>query len=337
MTNIIRTDPTCKIYFVSDRFSEGLSLIRKKMRYKTEATKTKKLAGSIQRGAHDPNAICIAWGSTNLSPAVGMSNKARLLSDKRNFFRRVNELSTRSNKHMVENTTIKDLAKGWLEGGSSVVCRHLLNAHSGEGIEIINPGETLPEAPLYTKYFKKSKEFRVHAFYDRYTGKVRTFSARKVLPAGTEAPDKAFQIRTSTYGWKYTSKEAAPDSVIEAVTNLVLDFGSYLEGTYFCGGFDVILRANNSFRILECNATPGMSEVTAEWYATMFGEMIDSVLKAREARKATSAKQKYKPSMFTLDPAPQNPVSLAPVSGASAQAILQDEPQMPAIWTVATP
>jgi hypothetical protein len=257
-----------------------------------------------------------------------------MFSDKRNFFLKVRNLSARSGKYTIEDTVIKDLAKSWLDGGFSVVCRHLLNAHSGEGIEIINPGEELPKAPLYTKYFKKSKEFRVHVFYEKYSGKVQTFSARKVLPVGSEVTEKAFQIRTSTYGWRYTSKEPAPDAVIEAVQNLVHDCSPHLDGMYFCGGFDVILRANNSFRILECNATPGMSETTAEWYAARFEELIDTTLTVRNAVKgSTRLKPKSNPSA---------PITLASLvspgvwPGHSSEQLVQysEVPQTP--WSALT-
>jgi hypothetical protein len=67
-------------------------------------------------------------------------------------------------------TDNRDVVRLWLENGNDVVARHKLRGHSGEGIEII-PNEpfrrgngTVPRAPLYTKYIKKSHEHRVHMF-----------------------------------------------------------------------------------------------------------------------------------------------------------------------------
>lgn len=47
-------------------------------------------------------------------------------------------------------------------GWRSVVVRHKISSHSGEGIEIV-PGEgPIPAAPLYTKYINKDREYRLH-------------------------------------------------------------------------------------------------------------------------------------------------------------------------------
>lgn len=69
----------------------------------------------------------------------------------------------------IEFTGNQFIAQEWLNAGSLVTVRHTLTGHSGKGIEIVFPAPAddppqLPHAPLYTKYFYKTHEFRVHVY-----------------------------------------------------------------------------------------------------------------------------------------------------------------------------
>ena len=65
--------------------------------------------------------------------------------------------------HTLPYTVNKDIAKQWLDEGSSVVCRTILTGHSGAGIVIVENGNLLPDAPLYTKLIAGDvDEYRVH-------------------------------------------------------------------------------------------------------------------------------------------------------------------------------
>lgn len=54
----------------------------------------------------------------------------------------------------------------WLREDKKIVVRHTTTGHSGAGIEIVRLPEggraTIPHAPLYTRYFRKDAEYRVH-------------------------------------------------------------------------------------------------------------------------------------------------------------------------------
>ena len=54
----------------------------------------------------------------------------------------------------------------WLNEGHTVFGRKYLNSSCGKGIIVIEPGgnEQIPICPVYTKYKKKKREFRVHVF-----------------------------------------------------------------------------------------------------------------------------------------------------------------------------
>lgn len=65
-------------------------------------------------------------------------------------------------------TTNTETVNGWLAEGHTVFGRKYLNASCGKGIVVIEPGveQNIPPLPVYTKYKKKKREFRVHVFKD---------------------------------------------------------------------------------------------------------------------------------------------------------------------------
>lgn len=64
--------------------------------------------------------------------------------------------------------TAHDLtAAAWVEEGVTVFGRKFLNASCGKGIVIIEKLEDFVPCPVYTKYKKKKREFRVHVFKDQ--------------------------------------------------------------------------------------------------------------------------------------------------------------------------
>jgi len=68
----------------------------------------------------------------------------------------------------LEFTTDSDIVDGWLCDGQTVFGRKYLNSSCGKGIVVLEKhGESIPELPVYTKYKKKKREFRVHVFKDQ--------------------------------------------------------------------------------------------------------------------------------------------------------------------------
>ena len=55
-----------------------------------------------------------------------------------------------------------EIAKGWINEDRIVLCRKLLRANSGRGIVVAKTLEELVTAPLYVKYIRKEKEYRLH-------------------------------------------------------------------------------------------------------------------------------------------------------------------------------
>lgn len=147
----------------------------------------------------------------------------------------------------------------WLARDFKVVVRHKISAHSGEGIEVIRPGEYVPHAPLYTKYFRKEEEYRVHVF----NGKVIDFATKKKRRYGGDVNPL---IRNHSNGWVFCREGChCPDFVREAsiksVKALGLDFGAV----------DIAVR-DGRYCIFEINSAPGLEGSTLYSYVRAIKE-----------------------------------------------------------------
>jgi glutathione synthase/RimK-type ligase-like ATP-grasp enzyme len=151
-------------------------------------------------------------------------------------------------------------ASRWLAEGFTVVERHTLTGHSGEGIRIVWEGVELQKAPLYVKYIKKAAEFRVHVAFDKVI-----HVQQKVARKG-EAP-KEWKVRNLANGFIFQSEgvelaEAGKEAAITAVKTLQLDFGAV----------DLIWnKFENKFYVLEVNTAPGLgNQSTLAAYVNAF-------------------------------------------------------------------
>lgn len=162
-------------------------------------------------------------------------------------------------------TESKEEAQQWVNNGSVVVVREVLRGHSGEGIKLVGSSipdgdhtGIVPKAPLYTEYFKKAQEYRVHVF----NGEV-IFWQQKMVRKDHPKEEVNYQIRNHQNGWVYAHGTAKnpPTSVhavaIRAVSALGLHFGAV----------DVIYNERKrSSRVLEVNTAPGLEGTTLERY-----------------------------------------------------------------------
>ena len=87
-----------------------------------------------------------------------------LASDKLKFFTHLEKVGEGVPVRYPSFTKDKEAAKIWAKGGAVVICRTVLNGHSGAGIVVANSEEEVVDAPLYTLYVPKKEEYRVHVF-----------------------------------------------------------------------------------------------------------------------------------------------------------------------------
>lgn len=158
-------------------------------------------------------------------------------------------------------TERKLLAEEW----PIVVCRTVLNGHSGQGIVIVNKGDPLPDAPLYVQYTKKKHEYRVHFM----AGNVIDIQ-KKMRRVGVEHDNKVRNIHT---GWVYGREDVAvPDCVI-ALANDVIS-----KCPLVFGAIDIIYNEKyNTPLVLEINTAPGLYGTTLGKYVEAFDELCSSV------------------------------------------------------------
>lgn len=161
-------------------------------------------------------------------------------------------------------------ANKWLAEGSIVVARTKLNAHSGDGIVIVDPDSEpkvdIPDAKLYTKYIPKAEEYRLHVFRGHVF-----FVQRKAR--NKEVPDEKvnWKVRNLGNGFIYSNQdvkvfnlEDAYHQATEAVHALGLDFGAV----------DLVYnRKQNKHYVLEANTAPGLSGATLQAYVDLFKDL----------------------------------------------------------------
>lgn len=153
-------------------------------------------------------------------------------------------------------TSDRDVASQWT---GMVMARHTLTGHSGQGIETYdveaNPFQHFPDAPLYTKYIKKTYECRVHVFGERV---IDAQIKRKVR----DAEENNALVRNIYTGWVYCREDfilpdAARDIAIAATRAVGLDFGAV----------DLIYNQHyDQFYVLEVNTCPGLTGQTLTNY-----------------------------------------------------------------------
>ena len=148
------------------------------------------------------------------------------------------------------------VAKEWIEDGYTIVCRTLINSHSGKGIVIANKIEDLAMAPLYVKYFPKTYEFRIHVF----NGKIIDYIQKRKR---NDIPETEYNkyVRNHCNGWVFCrdniiERDDLKTIAIDAVKALGLDFGAV----------DIVTTKKGTAKVLEVNTAPALEGTTLERY-----------------------------------------------------------------------
>lgn len=171
----------------------------------------------------------------------------------------------------IEWTSDKETAISWYFQNIPFLVRSTLSGHSGQGIVVFDKkpedyekfSGDIPQAPLYTKYLKKTYECRVHVFNGRVIDAQIKRKKTTDIPENQEANSIIRNIHT---GWVYCREDftlppAAAELSIEAVNAVNLNFGAV----------DLIYnKYYNKFYILEINTAPGLDGTTLNNYVQAF-------------------------------------------------------------------
>lgn len=194
----------------------------------------------------------------------------KLVSNKLNFFEqfypRANDFNALD---IPQYTTDRGVADLWLQKGDTVVVREILNGHSAQGLTIVTPEEGAAgifDAPLYTKYIKKTQEYRVHVAFDKVISVQRKARNRDI-------PDDQvnWQVRNHTNGFIYkTEDEYIPDLIKEECIHLV----SNIFNLHY-GAIDLIVSKHKYWYVLEINTAPGLEGNTLVKYTEAFKKVME--------------------------------------------------------------
>jgi len=153
-------------------------------------------------------------------------------------------------------TTSQDEAKSWLEDGQTVVARCLTRASEGRGIVILEPGSPWVVAPVYTRYLKKKREYRVHCYKDQV---VQVLEKRKRKEFTGERETK---IRNTANGYVFCSENVAePPGIRELALKAAQVTNSSFKGVDI--GFNEKL---NELFVIEVNSAPGIQGSNVQRY-----------------------------------------------------------------------
>jgi glutathione synthase/RimK-type ligase-like ATP-grasp enzyme len=240
------------------------------------------------------DSVVINWGSSefhslhNITAPEGVSVKilnsplkVREAVDKLKFFQLMKEFTVSLE---IEDNLVPDFwtDKEYIPAGAyPIVCRTVLNGHSGEGIVIADTPDDLVDAPLYVRYMKKKKEFRIHVG-KRYMPQTDidvignpdpdyVFTViseqQKVAKHGTEPTD--WRIRSHDNGFIFQREGiSVPPSARKVALRCLeatgLDFGAV----------DVVVTTGGQALALEINTAPGLTGKTVTDYANFFKGFI---------------------------------------------------------------
>lgn len=158
----------------------------------------------------------------------------------------------------LEFTTDMNVAEDWCHGGHTVVGRSLLNSSCGKGIVLMGEDYVdtgMLELPVYTKYKKKKREFRVHVFKDTVVC-VR----EKKLRSDWNGPRES-KIRNLANGYVFCSCENEP----EELGQLAIAASSVVQSDF--KGVDIgFNEKNNELFVIEVNSAPGIEGSNVDRY-----------------------------------------------------------------------
>ena len=210
--------------------------------------------------------IIVNWGTSRqphwLAPNIRIINRPEAVAKATNKLKTFEAFQNAEFTHIPPWTTDRAVAEKWIQEGGAVVCRTVVNGHSGRGIVVADTIDQLVAAPLYTQYVKKLKEFRCHVAF----GNVIDIQEKRRRTDTEEKADS--RIRNSQTGWVYCRGEIVEPTgireiAVSAIAALGLDFGAV----------DVIWnQKKDQCLVLEVNTACGLEGTTLTNYVNLIVE-----------------------------------------------------------------
>lgn len=245
-----------------------------------------KREGSKFKGSKEK--VVINWGSSSTTEEVEkcqVLNKPEAVAIATNKLTWMNHILRLNNEgrdycEIPNFWTRRATCEDYIANGKKVVCRTVLNGHSGAGIVIASTMAEVVDAPLYVEYRSKKREYRVHIF----GGEVVDVQ-RKARDHAVPDDQVNWQVRNHQNGFVYVRDEDLAHIPVNVMQQAV--YACRMTGLDFCA-VDVIYNEAQRFAtVLEINTAPGLSGTTLEGYKQRlmeFGEAYKDMLPARRVR-----------------------------------------------------
>lgn len=210
-----------------------------------------------------PNDVVVNWGASEVPNWVAPTivNHWLPVSKAINKFTTFKLLEARG-VSTLWNTDNTQVALDCLAAGNIVFARKTVVGTRGVGIMVMKTPADIVDAPLYTKFERKCKEYRVHVAF----GQVIDFQQKK----RRNGEDADSFIRNHDNGWIFAREnvilpEGMGDVCIAAIKALGLDFGAV----------DILHnpKTGECF-VLEINTAPGLEGTTLERYVGAFKSLL---------------------------------------------------------------
>lgn len=212
-----------------------------------------------------PDWWVINWGSSHCPDGASVLNSAINVNracNKLSFFDLIKDYA-----RVPEYTTSMEVAKGWLEEGLAkmVVGRKTLTGHSGQGIELFKTAEEFSPCPLYTRYYPKDSEWRLHFI----AGKDNPFYIQRKRRKSDLEGEPNFYVRNHLNGYIYAhSADEVGDIPADVFVQSMAAFQH--SGLDFCGVDTIFNRNSNKAIVLEVNSACGLTGESVIRYRDMF-------------------------------------------------------------------
>lgn len=254
----------------------------------------------------------VNWGSSSL-PLWDLCRVGKILnhplivaihSNKLNFFRSYSGTSM-----TVPWTTAIGTALEWQAEGDDVMARHILNGHSGAGLELVRPSEPMPSVPLYTKRIRGVREYRVHTAMINDEAVIVSTQA-KALREGRGIPNgyHCNRIRTHGNGFVFT-RHLSED--IPGMVHATARFITKISGLDFMAVDIIYNEARDRAYAIEVNTAPALAGETLNDYKSTIKLLDTHPGSSRRAQRVASIVSSL---WGELDPTPLRvPTGLAPV------------------------
>lgn len=164
----------------------------------------------------------------------------------------------------LEWTTDALTVTGWLGDGATVFGRKLLTSSCGKGIVIMEPTDPFTPCPVYTKYAKKKREFRVHCFKGTVVAIVE-----KKRKTGWEGVRES-KIRNLVNGYVFVQEVS---NIPEGLEDLALK-ASKVSTSDFTGVDIGYNEKQNRLFVIEVNSAPGIVGNNVEKYVEAIYDTI---------------------------------------------------------------